>query len=89
MLKPNQLCWLRSFDEEWSTLRWRRNDSPLRKFLVEEAHEARGQSVAPHVLHECYQSKKRYPFKNNYKNNLPATREFSSNLKEHLGSYFL
>ena len=34
-------------DEEWSTLRWRRNDSPLRKFLVEEAYEARGQSLAP------------------------------------------
>ena len=24
-------------DEEWSTLRWTRNDSPLRKFHVEEA----------------------------------------------------
>ena len=34
-------------DEEWLTLRWRRNDSPLRKFLHEQAYEARGQSSAP------------------------------------------
>ena len=34
-------------DEEWLTLRWRRNDSPLRRFLHEQAYEARGQSSAP------------------------------------------
>ena len=34
-------------DEEWLTLRWRRNDSTLRRFLHEQAYEARGQSSAP------------------------------------------
>ena len=34
-------------DEEWLTLRWRRNDSPLRKFLFEQSFEARSQSNAP------------------------------------------
>ena len=34
-------------DEEWLTLRWRRNDSPLRRFLHEQAYEARGQSSSP------------------------------------------
>ena len=35
-------------DEEWLTLRWRRNDSPLRRFLHEQAlYEARRQSIAP------------------------------------------
>jgi len=29
------------------TLRWRRKDSPLRRFLHEQAYEARGQSSAP------------------------------------------
>ncbi len=33
-------------DEEWLTLRWRRNESPLRRFLHEQAYEARGQSSA-------------------------------------------
>ena len=34
-------------DEEWLTLRWRRNDSPLRRFLHEQAYESRGKSSAP------------------------------------------
>ena len=28
-------------------MRWRQNDSPLRKFLIEGAYESRGQSSAP------------------------------------------
>ena len=28
-------------EEEWLNLRWRRNDSPLRKFLHQQAYEAR------------------------------------------------
>jgi hypothetical protein len=34
-------------DEEWLTLRWRRNESSLRRFLHEQAYEARGQSSSP------------------------------------------
>jgi integrase len=34
-------------EEEWLTLRWRRNDSPLRKFLFDQAVEARTQSNSP------------------------------------------
>jgi integrase len=34
-------------EEEWLTLRWRRNDSPLRRFLHEQAFEAKAQSNAP------------------------------------------
>ncbi len=34
-------------EEEWLTLRWRRNDSPLRRFLHGQAFEARTQSDAP------------------------------------------
>ena len=34
-------------EEEWLNLRWRRNDSPLRKFLHQQAYEARGHSSAP------------------------------------------
>ena len=34
-------------EEEWLNLRWRRNDSPLRKFLHQQAYEARSHSSAP------------------------------------------
>ena len=34
-------------EEEWLTLRWRRDDSPLRRFLREQAFEARAESDAP------------------------------------------
>jgi integrase len=34
-------------EEEWLTLRWRRSDSPLRRFLHDQAFEARTQSMAP------------------------------------------
>ena len=34
-------------EEEWLTLRWRRNDSPLRRFLQEQAFEAQSKSDAP------------------------------------------
>ena len=34
-------------DEEWMTLRWRRDDSPLRRYLSAEAFEAREFSNAP------------------------------------------
>ena len=32
-------------DEEWLSLRWTRNDSPLRRFLHEQAYEVGGQSI--------------------------------------------
>ncbi len=34
-------------EEEWLMLRWRRDDSPLRRFLLDQACEARTQSSAP------------------------------------------
>ena len=34
-------------DEEWMTLRWRRDNSPLRRYLSDEAFEARELSNAP------------------------------------------
>jgi hypothetical protein len=34
-------------EEEWLTLRWRRNDSPLRRFLHEQAFEAKCLTSAP------------------------------------------
>jgi integrase len=34
-------------DEEWMTLRWRSNDSPLRRYLSDQAFEARESSNAP------------------------------------------
>ena len=36
-------------DEEWLTLGWRRNDSPLRRFLHQQAYEARGGSFISEV----------------------------------------
>jgi len=33
------------------TLRWRRNDSPLRRFLYEQAYEARDQSSIKHLIY--------------------------------------
>ena len=34
-------------DENWLTLRWRRGESPMRRFLIDQATEARFQSSAP------------------------------------------
>ena len=34
-------------DEDWLTLRWRIGESPMRRFLIDQATEARFQSSAP------------------------------------------
>ena len=34
-------------DEDWLTLRWRRNESPLRRFLIDQVTEAKMKSSAP------------------------------------------
>ena len=47
LVKAKSTSLASQLEEEWLNLRWRRNDSPLRKFLHQQAYEARSHSSAP------------------------------------------
>ena len=47
LAKTKSVSLASQLEEEWMTLRWKRSDSPLSRFLHEQAYESRDKSSSP------------------------------------------